>query len=262
MSISYDGYLQHRYIQSGSLPAVPHTFLTHESPRDVVFIHGAGESNLIWEPLLRRLTGGQKAYAVNLPGHPRGEITCRSIQEYAEAVHHFIQEEDIRKPVISGHSMGGAVALTLVLEHTDEVSKLLLFDTGAKLGVLPEILRGLTGAPLKVIERVITPKSFYRLDPELARIARKSLSLENPAIFLNDYNACKEFDVRHRLSEISVETRIVCGEEDEMTPPSWSHYLSSNILNSTLFFVREAGHMAPLEKPDACAKLSTAFLSP
>jgi pimeloyl-ACP methyl ester carboxylesterase len=263
MSISYEGGNSNIVILSPeSSQDVPLDFLSHESPRDIVFIHGAGESYLLWEPLLRSLAGEQKAYAVNLPGHPTGEITCRSIQEYAEAVHAFIRDGDIRKPVVSGHSMGGAIALTLVLEHKDDVSKLVLFDTGAELGVLPEILLGLVGAPLNIIERVITPKSFYKLDPELARVARRGLSLSNPAVFRNDYNACNEFDVRQRLSEISVETLIVCGENDELTPPKWSHYLNSKILNSILFFVRGAGHMAPIEKPDTCARLVSDFLSP
>lgn len=157
--------------------------------------------------------------------------------------------------------MGGAVALTFAIDHPDLIRQLVLFDTGAKLGVLPEILGGLAGAPLNVIERVITPKSFYKLDPNLARTARRALSLSNPAIFFNDYNACNEFDVRPRLPEISAETLVMCGESGEMTPPKWSHYLNAKIPNSKVFIVKEAGHMAPIEKPDACARVLSDFLS-
>ena len=46
-----------------------------------------------------------------------------------------------------------------------------------------------------------------------------------------------------------------------MTPPKWSHFLNANIASTRkLFFVKEAGHMLPLEKPDVCGRLIQEFL--
>jgi len=157
--------------------------------------------------------------------------------------------------------MGGAISLMLALDHPEDVGKLILLDTGAKMGVLPEIVDGLRGQPLKTIERKITPMSFYQVGLDIARQGRSALSVSNLPVFLNDYLACDGFDVRDRLRQILQSTLIVCGEADRMTPPRWSHYLRANILNSTVFFIREAGHMVPLEKPEACANLIQSFLS-
>jgi pimeloyl-ACP methyl ester carboxylesterase len=127
--------------------------------------------------------------------------------------------------------------------------------------VLPEVLSGLDKEPLQVIEKTITPLSFYKLDLETARKARGALSLSNPAVFLNDYLACSTFDVRKRLQEITARSLIICGENDRMTPPKWSHFLNSNILSPhELYFLREAGHMLPLEKPSICGRLIQEFL--
>ena len=230
------------------------------APYDTIFIHGAGGANLLWEDVLGSLSGDGKAFAVNLPGHPTGEITCRSVDEYAEAVLDFILDRGL-KPAVCGHSMGGAVALTLALNHPEAVAALVLVDTGAKLGVLPEILSGLEKEPLKVIESRVTPLSFYALSLEMARKARAALSLSNPQIFLSDYLACRAFDVRERLPSISTKTLILCGENDQMTPPKWSHYLNARIAPSRVFFVRESGHMLPLEKPDLCGRLFQDFLA-
>lgn len=232
---------------------------THPAPLDAVFIHGAGETNVLWKGVIEGLSGPGTAFAVNLPGHPVGELTCKTIADYSDAVLGFIEKAGLR-PAVIGHSMGGAIALQLALDNPEKVAGLVLVGTGAKLGVLPEIMSGLRDSPLSVIERVITPKSFYRLDLETARLARSALAVSNPAVFLNDYSACASFDVRDRLGEVRAKTLIICGERDELTPPRWSHYMNHNIISSKLYIIKDAGHMLPFEKPRLCARLIQSFL--
>ncbi|MDG6901252.1 MAG: alpha/beta hydrolase [Nitrososphaerota archaeon] len=235
--------------------------LEHPAPRDCVFIHGAGGNNLLWKRTMSFFSGDGTAYAVDLPGHPSGEIACKSVTDYAEAVHSFIAEKGIRKPAVCGHSMGGAISLTLALDHPEDVGSLILVDTGAKLGVLPKLVEGLRDQPLGAIERIITPMSFHSLGLEVARESRTALSVSNLPVFLNDYLACNGFDVRNRLPQITARTLIICGESDRMTPPKWSHFMNASIPNSSAYFIREAGHMVPLEKPRPSSQLMQSFLA-
>ncbi len=233
----------------------------HEAPSDCIFIHGAGGNNLLWKRTLQYLSGPGRALALNLPGHPSGEIVCKTVVEYAAAVHGFIADGSLGKVSVCGHSMGSAIALTLALEHPEEVRGLILVDGGAKLGVSPSILEGLSSQPLKAIEQQITPMSFHSVTLDAGREARAALSLSNLDVFLNDYLACNGFDVRASLPLIRAKTLIVCGESDRMTPPKYSHYLNANMPNSSAFFIKGAGHMVPLEKPEALGKLIQSFLS-
>jgi pimeloyl-ACP methyl ester carboxylesterase len=235
--------------------------MEHPAPADCIFVHGAGGNNLLWKRTLSFLSGERTAIAVNLPGHPSGEITCSSVSDYAESVHSFIAERRIQKPAVCGHSMGGAIALTLALNHPEEVGSLILVDTGAKLGVLPELVDGLRGQPLRAIEETITPMSFHSLSLDAARESRMALSVSNLPVFLNDYLACDGFDVRTKLPQIAARTLIICGESDRMTPPKWSHFMNANVPVSSAFFIRDAGHMVPLEKPNSCAQLIQSFLA-
>ena len=236
-------------------------FISHDSPHTVVFVHGAGGNSLLWRRTLQGLSGNSKAYAVDLPGHPSGEITCRSVEDYSEALHSFIREQRLERPVVGGHSMGGAIVMTLALTHPEEVGGLILVSTGAKLGVSPQILEGLRDQPMKAIENVITPWSFNSIDLGMGREARTALSVSNLPVFLNDYLACGGFDVRKELPRISAKTLVVCGDKDKMTPPKWSHYLASGIPSSELVFIKDSGHMVPLEKPEAFASIVQSFLS-
>lgn len=235
-------------------------FISHGAPRDVVFVHGAGGNSLLWKRTLQYLTGNSKAFAVDLPGHPSGEITCTSVGDYAEALHQFIAESSLGKPTLCGHSMGGAICLVLALTYPEDIGGLILAGTGAKLGVAPEIIEGLRGEPMRAIESTITPWSFHSIDLGIGREARAALSVSNLPVFLNDYMACQGFDVRSRLPEIETRTLVVCGDKDRMTPPKWSHYLNANIAGSELYFIKDSGHMLPLEKPESFAGVIQKFL--
>jgi len=237
------------------------SFISHEAPHDAVFVHGAGGNSLLWRRMLQGLSGGSRALAVDLPGHPSGEITCRSVGDYAEALHRFLVESNLDRPVVGGHSMGGATVLTLALTHPEDIGGLILVGTGAKLGVAPEILEGLKGEPMRAIEGIITPWSFNSIDVGLGREARAALSVSNLPVFLNDYVACTGFDIRNDLAKISTRTLVVCGDKDRMTPPKFSHYLRANIPGSELRFIKDSGHMLPLEKPEALAQVVQTFLT-
>ncbi len=236
-------------------------FAIHDAPYDVVLVHGAGGNNLLWRRTMQCLSGGSNAFAVNLPGHPDGEITCRSVDDYVESLHGFIAESGLERPAVCGHSMGGAIAIAHAIAHPDDLGGLVLVSTAAKLEVNQKILDGLKARPMDTIERVITPWSFHAIDLGLGREARTALSISNLPVFLNDYLACAGFDARSRLSKISARTLVICGDKDRMTPPSWSRYLSANIPGSELRFVEGAGHMLPLEKPVALGQILQAFLS-
>jgi len=237
------------------------SFISHEAPRDVVFVHGAGGNSLLWKRTLQCLSGGFRALAIDLPGHPSGAISCKTVDDYSEAVHEFIQESGLAGAAVCGHSMGGATVLTLTLRHPDDVGGLILVSTGAKLGVDPTIIEGLRGQPMRTIEEVITPRSFNSIDLALGMEARAALSVSNLPVFLNDYLACQGFDVRADLRKITARALVVCGDQDRMTPPKWSEYLKANIPNSELHFVKGSGHMLPLEKPDALGQVVQSFLA-
>jgi pimeloyl-ACP methyl ester carboxylesterase len=235
--------------------------ISGRAPRDVVFMHGAGGNSAFWKRTMHYLSGPARAEAVDLPGHPVGDVSCRTVRDYSEAVFAHISETTLVRPVVCGHSMGSAVALTLALDHPASLGGLILIGAGAKLGVDPAIVEGLRTQPMKTIEQTITPMSYFKVDLGMGREARAALSFSNLPVFLNDYLACDGFDVRQRLTEVTARTLIICGADDRMTPPKWSRYLSENIRSSTLSFVEGAGHMVPLEKPEACGAIIQAFLS-
>ena len=75
-----------------------------------------------------------------------------------------------------------------------------------------------------------------------------------------DFVACNNFDVRDRLAEIYLQTLIIVGEEDQLTPVKWSQYLRDKIPKSKLMVAEKAGHMIMMEQPDIVNQRIQSFI--
>ena len=110
----------------------------------VVLIHGAGGSCFSWPVDMRRLAG-QRVIALDLPGHGKSRgVAQQSIPVYADQVHAFLSRLGLPETVLVGHSLGGAIALTVALKYPRQVAGLGLISTGAYLGVDGSLLQELS----------------------------------------------------------------------------------------------------------------------
>lgn len=223
---------------------------SHGAP--LVFIHGAGDNHLLWNGQLAAFAGAARAYALDLPGHGRSSgAGLDSISAYAFAVREFLDALGLERAVLTGVSMGGAIAQTMELEFPERVMGLGLVGTGAKLRVAPAFLQGLA-TDFENTARVLVTNYFASGAPdELINASAAALLATGAQTAFNDFTACDAFDVRERLGEIRAPTFIVCGREDKMTPPKYSEFLAQNIAGAELHILENAGHMVMLEQATA-----------
>lgn len=215
----------------------------------MLLAHGAGGSRLHWPPELRRLAGAT-VYTLDLPGHGRSSVSaCDTIECYTHAVVAFLEAVDIGHPIVVGHSMGGAIAQMLALEHSHLVSALGLIATGARLRVASAILESIRDD----FDHAVALITRYLWGPEasesLMGLGREALKHTGPNVLLSDFQACDGFDVMDRLGEIEIPTLVVCGTADALTPLKYGRFLGEHISDSRLLIVEGAGHMVMLERP-------------
>lgn len=229
----------------------------------VVLIHGAGGTHLQWSPQLRRLPG-YRVFALDLPGHGKsGGRGLQSIQGYADAVVEWLQALGLWRAVFVGHSMGGAIALTLALDHPQHVSRLALVSTGARLRVHAAILDNAASEStyLNAVQTIIEWAFSSQAPPRMVELAAKRMAETRASVLYGDFLACNDFDVSERLAEIHHSTLVVCGVEDRMAPLRYSQFLAEHIPNAHLEIIPNAGHMVILEQPQAVANALLTFLS-
>ncbi|MEW2476969.1 alpha/beta hydrolase [Micromonospora gifhornensis] len=100
----------------------------------VLLIHGNCSSAAFWEPLIRRLPETLRVVAPDLRGYGDTQTAPvdagRGLADFADDVAALLAEPSIfadgARPVVVGHSLGGGVAMRLLVDHPDRVSGLLL----------------------------------------------------------------------------------------------------------------------------------------
>ncbi|MEU4676910.1 alpha/beta hydrolase [Micromonospora sp. NPDC023737] len=101
----------------------------------VLLVHGNCSSAAFWEPLIRRLPETLRIVAPDLRGYGDTQTApvdaTRGLRDFTDDVAALLDDAtlfpaaDVR-PLVVGHSLGGGVAMSLLIDHPDRVAGLLL----------------------------------------------------------------------------------------------------------------------------------------
>jgi len=212
----------------------------------LIFIHGSGGCKESWQFQTAYFEGSE---AVNLPGHPEGEL-CETIEAYAEWLREYIRQKGYQDVVLVGHSLGGGIVLQYALDNAEGLKGIILAGSGARLRVHPKFIEALEGAVKNPeLMSAFSASTYDLIRPELADVIRKRAAENGPASFLNDMKACDRFDVMDRLGSLSVPLMAICGEQDVMTPPKYSTYLADKVAGAKTVIIPGGTHFVFAEKP-------------
>ena len=220
---------------------------------DVILIHGAGASADLYQDVLPLLP---RAMAIDLPGHGTSALTgLASIRAYADWVSDFARRRGMANPIFGGHSMGGAIALTLELGKAPAPRALILISTGGRLRVHPDLLAGLAGGtfPAEFL-RALTSKAA---PPSVV----ERMGTCPVQVTLDDFRACDAFDVMARLHEITAPCLVLSADQDVLTAPKYGQYLADHIPGAKMTLFTGAGHMMAMEKPAEFTRAVDGFLA-
>jgi pimeloyl-ACP methyl ester carboxylesterase len=222
----------------------------------VIFIHGAGGNARSWYFQKEYLKASMEIILIDLPGHGKdaGGEGYSTLAAYVEYVHGIIRELGINKCYIAGHSMGGAITMSLALSSPELLKGIILITTGAKLRVFPEILDGLKRDKEKTVRGIMDFAFSKKASAALKENGVKDMMKCKAEVIYGDFFACEGFDLMDSVNRIKIPALIICGKDDVLTPPKYSEYLHKQIEGSRLVTIEDAGHMATLEKPDEVNK--------
>ncbi len=210
----------------------------------MVFVHGSGATHDHW----RYQLGLADTVALDLPGHPRGQ-GMQSVADYARWLHDELGRRGLERPILVGHSLGGAVVQQLALDHPGRARALGLVGTGARLRVTPGVL-DLIRADFAAAAPQFMGFAYAAGADEAEKARDVARMIELGAdVSWGDLHACDEWDVMQRLGEITVPALVVCGTEDRLTPVKYARYLADHLPDARLVTIEGAGHMVMVERP-------------
>jgi pimeloyl-ACP methyl ester carboxylesterase len=231
----------------------------------LVLLHGAGGMHLFWPPEIRRLPG-YWVYTLDLPGHGKSDQSggMQTIASYTKKVLDWLEAVGLHSAVFIGHGiLGGAVASSLALSHSEHVLGIGLISTAVRFRIDPAIVADAANPTTfyKAVQSLVT-QSFCEASPKrLVELAAERMGEVRPSVLHGDLCAGLEFDCFEEIGSIHCPTLVVCGELDQFTPLRSSQFLADSIPGAELFIVPQAGHMVILEKPGAVSTALLSFLS-
>lgn len=215
----------------------------------IIFVHGSGGSAATWFMQLRDLSNDFHIIALELNGHGKSpdRSHANTIESYLIDIDEIVTQYE--KPVLAGHSMGGALSQLYALSHSEKISGIILVGTGAKLRVAPIIFDMLENNFEGYVDAAGSYMFCEDTSSELIEASKIEIRKCKPNIINRDFAACDEFNVMEMISDISLPALILVGEQDIMTPVKYSNYLHEKLPSSTIHVIEKAGHSVMLEQP-------------
>jgi pimeloyl-ACP methyl ester carboxylesterase len=276
-------------MQSGMIDGVRMAW--HDSGGEgpvVVLVHGLASNAGFWRYNVHALAeAGMRVIAVDLPGYGKSSKaydTPYGMGFYARTIDALLGTLGIHSAVVAGHSMGGQIAMTMVLQGSTRVRRLILLSPAGIERFGDGEGRWLMGAvsPAFVIEtpeervRTNLTANFYNWRDELEWMVEERVRMTGDPDFERFAYAVSrcvaamiEEPVWRKLDRLTLPVLILAGEKDNLIPNPYLHGGTTRgvmeeglaaMPSARLEMIPDAGHMIQLETPAAVNAAMIAFL--
>lgn len=177
---------------------------------NLIFLPGASGSTAFWHPLIEKLP---QQYRTKIIGYPGFGDTPESFEVKSfEDLKNYVVNQINEESVIVAQSMGGIFAVAAALQKPQLVKGLVLIATSGGI-------------------------NLERFNVQDWREAYRQAFLRYPDWFITTNANYEEF-----LSDIDVETLLIWGDNDPVSPVQVGQYLNQKFENSTLYVVKGGDH--------------------
>jgi pimeloyl-ACP methyl ester carboxylesterase len=241
----------------------------------IVFLHGFAASLVTWNDIRGFFPPERfRLYLLDLKGFgfsskPRDGRYAPDDQ--AAVVSAFLEREKLRQAVLVGHSLGGGIALLVLLQAQaagwhDLVDRLILIDCAAYPQRLPRSMRWLR-VPLLGwgILHLLPFRFMVRYTFAYVYHDRQTVTPERKARYLGCFSpsgiayvfirTCRQLtpeksaDLITAIRGITIPTLIVWGRQDRVIPLRCGQRLHKDIPGSRLVLIDDCGHIPHEERP-------------
>ena len=238
----------------------------------LMLIHGLFGSLDNLSALRKQFTGSHQVLSIDLPDHGKSAFTQSfSFVHYAELISELLDNLEIKRISLVGHSLGGKVAMQIAVTQPELINHLIVLDI-APVKYTPRhsnVFDGLNNVVLADItsrKEADTALSEFVEDNSTRQFLLKSLYNENDiwqwrfnlALLEKDYAKLSAAITSAQPFEGQV--LFIKGELSDYLLAEHRPAVMQLFPNSQSKMISGTGHWLHAEKPDLCAKLILAFL--
>lgn len=265
-------------MKTAALSQTEMSYLERGSGRPVLLVHGFPLDHTMWAAQIAALADRAWVIAPDLRGFgstPLGQVDPSqgiTMEQHADELVELLDALGIQEPVVLvGFSMSGYIAWQFVRKHADRLRALVLCDTraaadteDAREGRLKMAQYVAEWGSARVAEmmgpKLLAPRTF-ETKHEVVQAVRRVVEQTSPAaIAAAQRGMAARPDCTGLLPTIKLPTLVMVGEHDAISTRSEMESIARAIPRAQFAVIPEAGHMAPLENPQAVNEALTMFL--
>ncbi|SCC30604.1 Pimeloyl-ACP methyl ester carboxylesterase [[Bacillus] enclensis] len=232
-----------------------------------VLLHGFLSSSFSFRRLTPLLKETYNVVSIDLPPFGSSDKSKRFIYSYdnlATTVISLLDHLNVRNIHLTGHSMGGQIALNVMKKEPSLVDKGILLCSSGYLKKMKWPVMMASRIPLfhlyvklwltrsgirKNLENVVHNRDL--IDDEMMFGYMKPFLEDDIFKALTRMIRDREGDLSIReLKKIETPCLLVWGEHDRVVPLSTGHRLAGDLPQSKLVVLNDTGHLVPEEKPE------------
>ena len=184
----------------------------------ILFLHGLGDSALIWSQSVAALQTDYRCIAIDLPGHGNSSADAFNYKmyAYADAVAAFIKSLNLRSFSLVGHSMGGQISIILSLRFPALINKLAL--------VAPAGFEQFTEYEKKMLKLGASFGNGWNLPggQQNTDAATRQLTLQK------SMEGMLSEPIYDFLPQLTVPTLVIFGDQDAFIPNRYLHHTQTS----------------------------------
>lgn len=244
--------------------------------RTLLFIHGLANYALVWQRNIDELKKSYRCIAIDLPGNGLSDQNEHpfSMHFFADTVNNFIQALALKHVCLVGHSMGGQVAMTTLLNYPD-CAEALVLCAPAGFEAFSTFDKALFTSTIHIMDlvsseehslRTTIENSFYGHHKQAENVILELASIMKTykrSYYRQMVEACihgmLNEPVLERIHLITQPTLIMFGKNDALIPNKLIHHTTTEqiaeegakkIANAALVLINRCGHFLQWEKPE------------
>jgi 3-oxoadipate enol-lactonase len=240
----------------------------NEQGEVLVLVNSLGSNLHMWDNVAHYLERSFRVVRFDTRGHGGSSVPLGpySIEQLGREVLFLLDILGMDRVNVCGLSLGGMVAMWLGIHAPGRVLRLVMANTGARIGT-PEMWEqriatvqrsGMEELPETTLTRWFTPAYRKNHSDEMERIRTMIASTHHAG-----YSACcgvlRDSDLSAEISQIAAPCLVITGTHDPATPPNVGLALHEALRNSK-YLELDASHLSAWEQAAEFGAVVVAFL--
>jgi pimeloyl-ACP methyl ester carboxylesterase len=238
----------------------------------ILLLHGLGSTKADWDLQYESFSMHYRVIAPDLRGHGNSSKPVSKagygVKLCAEDLALLLVKLKIPECNVVGFSMGGAVAFELVINHPEQVSKLIIVNTAPDFNDLGEMGEKMIRERTKTLHTVgmeplaneIAAGMFPEDEQEELRNAFFERASKNPVdAYYNSFITLMDWGIGEKIKNIDVPTLVIASDND-YTPVSLKENYTQKMKNARLEVVRNSRHGVTMDQPEDFNRIILNFI--